>query len=161
MELNQIEERGEHLRERGGKVSLSQWFLFLLSLLGDTEDLYIHLMKLRSRNLRAYIQLWQLERGLTSTSLSPSPSTGTGKSVLLREIIASLRRKYSSSPDVVAVTASTGIAACNIGGVTLHSFSGIGLGLEDASLLIQKIRKNKKASGRWMRTKVLIIDESK
>lgn len=64
-----------------------------------------------------------------------------------------------SSPDAVAVTASTGIAACNIGGVTLHSFGGAGLALEDVKLLVGKIRKNKKAAARWARTKVLIIDE--
>jgi hypothetical protein len=34
---------------------------------------------------------------------------GTGKSVLLREIIKTLRKKYVKSPDAVAVTASTGI----------------------------------------------------
>ena len=34
---------------------------------------------------------------------------GTGKSVLLREIIKALRKKYVKSPDAVAVTASTGI----------------------------------------------------
>ena len=33
---------------------------------------------------------------------------GTGKSVLLREIIKSLRKKYSKIPDAVAITASTG-----------------------------------------------------
>lgn len=53
----------------------------------------------------------------------------------------------------------TGIAACNIGGVTIHSFGGIGLGTESAEDLATKIRKNKKASARWSRTKVLIIDE--
>lgn len=52
-----------------------------------------------------------------------------------------------------------GIAACNIGGVTIHSFAGIGLGRESAEDLANKIRKNKKASARWLRTKVLIIDE--
>jgi ATP-dependent DNA helicase PIF1 len=51
-------------------------------------------------------------------------SAGTGKSVLLREIIKSLRIKWKSHTDAVAVTASTGIAACNIGGVTIHSFGG-------------------------------------
>lgn len=51
-------------------------------------------------------------------------SAGTGKSVLLREIIAALRLKYRSRPDAVAVTASTGIAACNIGGTTIHRFAG-------------------------------------
>ncbi|KAF1849288.1 uncharacterized protein K460DRAFT_245076, partial [Cucurbitaria berberidis CBS 394.84] len=69
-------------------------------------------------------------------------SAGTGKSVLLREIIAALRKKYVREPDRVAVTASTGLAACNIGGVTLHSFSGIGLGKEPAEDLVKKIRRN-------------------
>ncbi|KAJ7289130.1 hypothetical protein C8J57DRAFT_1046719 [Mycena rebaudengoi] len=52
-----------------------------------------------------------------------------------------------------------GIAACNIGGITIHSFSGIGLGVESAEVLVAKIKKNKKAATRWLRTKVLIIDE--
>ncbi|KAK5989155.1 ATP-dependent DNA helicase PIF1 [Cladobotryum mycophilum] len=84
---------------------------------------------------------------------------GTGKSVLMRAIINKLRAKYSREPDRIAVTASTGLAACNIGGITLHSFSGIGLGKEDASALVKKIRRNQKAKNRWLRTKCLIIDE--
>jgi ATP-dependent exoDNAse (exonuclease V) alpha subunit len=85
---------------------------------------------------------------------------GTGKSVLLREIIVSLRRKYRSSADAVAVTASTGMAACNIGGSTIHSFAGIGLGELPVDGLVNRVKKNKKASGRWLRTKVLVVDES-
>jgi hypothetical protein len=46
---------------------------------------------------------------------------GTGKSVLLREIIRELREREM----IVAVTASTGIAAVNIRGKTLHSFAGV------------------------------------
>ena len=57
------------------------------------------------------------------------------------------------------MTASTGLAACNVGGVTLHSFSGIGLGKESAPELIKKIKRNAKAKTRWLRTEVLIIDE--
>lgn len=57
------------------------------------------------------------------------------------------------------MTASTGLAACNIGGQTLHSFAGIGLGKEDVPTLVQKIRRNAKAKNRWLRTKTLIIDE--
>ena len=49
---------------------------------------------------------------------------GTGKSVLMRAIIAELQKKHAKDPERVAVTASTGLAACNIGGTTLHSFSG-------------------------------------
>jgi ATP-dependent DNA helicase PIF1 len=71
-----------------------------------------------------------------------------------------MRQKHVKSPDVVAVTASTGIAACNIGGVTLHSFGGVGLGQETATILAEKIKMNQKASSRWKRTQALIIDES-
>lgn len=86
-------------------------------------------------------------------------SAGTGKSVLLRETIKVLRGKYKREPDRVAVTASTGLAACNVGGVTLHSFAGIGLGKETVPELVKKIKRNQKAKQRWMRTKILIIDE--
>ncbi len=84
---------------------------------------------------------------------------GTGKSVLMREIIAELRKAYVREPDRLAVTASTGLAACNIGGVTLHSFGGIGLGKESVPELVKKIKRNQKAKMRWMRTKTLIVDE--
>jgi ATP-dependent DNA helicase PIF1 len=59
----------------------------------------------------------------------------------------------------VAVTASTGLAACNVGGVTLHSFSGVGLGKESVTDLVRKVKRNPKARTRWLRTKVLVIDE--
>lgn len=49
---------------------------------------------------------------------------GAGKSVLMRAIISELKKKHARDPERVAVTASTGLAACNIGGITLHSFSG-------------------------------------
>jgi ATP-dependent DNA helicase PIF1 len=57
---------------------------------------------------------------------------GTGKSVLMREVIAEMRRKYAKREGAVAVTASTGLAACNIGGMTLHSFAGTAHYLEHA-----------------------------
>lgn len=94
-----------------------------------------------------------------SKSVFFTGSAGTGKSVLLREIISGLREKYKRESDRVAVTASTGLAACNIGGVTLHSFAGIGLGKEPVEELVKKIKRNQKAKHRWMRTKVLVIDE--
>ena len=43
--------------------------------------------------------------------------------------------------------------------MTIHSFAGIGLGVEDVNTLVDKIKKNRKASSRWHRTQVLIIDE--
>ncbi|KAK9478350.1 PIF1-like helicase-domain-containing protein [Lipomyces japonicus] len=86
-------------------------------------------------------------------------SAGTGKSVLLREIIKNLHQKYGQYTDSVAITASTGLAACNIGGVTLHSFAGIGLGKDNVKVLFDKVKKNKKSYQRWLKAKVLIMDE--
>lgn len=42
---------------------------------------------------------------------------GTGKSLLLRAIIMALKKRHASKPEVVSVTASTGMAASNIGGI--------------------------------------------
>lgn len=104
-------------------------------------------------------------------------AAGTGKSVLLRHIIRQLQLKYdpfrqsNKILDIikagggggqkvsVAVTASTGLAACNIGGVTLHSFAGIGLGKEPVETLVKKIRRNKRVVKRWKNVKVLVLDE--
>lgn len=94
-----------------------------------------------------------------SKSVFFTGSAGTGKSVLMRDIITALKKKYAKEPERVAVTASTGLAACNIGGVTLHSFGGIGLGKESVSELVKKIKRNQKAKNRWIKTKILIIDE--
>ncbi|ORY21719.1 hypothetical protein LY90DRAFT_431678, partial [Neocallimastix californiae] len=57
--------------------------------------------------------------------------------------------------------ASTGIAAINIGGCTLHSFLGLGLARENMDILKNKISKNNGAKNRWRNAKILIIDESK
>jgi hypothetical protein len=92
------------------------------------------------------------------TSLIPL-LPGTGKSVLLREIIAALRKKFVNKEDSIAVTASTGMAACNIGGMTVHSWSGIGLGTGTVEQICSIVRRNKKALNRWLKAKVLVIDE--
>ncbi|CAG8781719.1 26020_t:CDS:2, partial [Racocetra persica] len=61
--------------------------------------------------------------------------------------------------DAVAVTATTGLAALNIGGTTLHYFAGIGLGQGTIQELVKKVRDNRSARQRWIDCKVLIIDE--
>lgn len=57
------------------------------------------------------------------------------------------------------MSASTGMAACNVGGQTIHSFAGIGLGEDPVPTLITRIRKNTKTKNRWLKCKVLVIDE--
>jgi ATP-dependent DNA helicase PIF1 len=79
---------------------------------------------------------------------------GTGKSVLLRAIIKLLRRKSGG----VAITAPTGIAGMNIGGLTIHSWAGIGLGKETVEELVGVL--SSKAVKRWTNTRALVIDES-
>lgn len=83
------------------------------------------------------------------------PATGTGKSVLLREIIKTL----GGPSDFVAITASTGIAGLNIGGSTIHSWSGVRLGKESADDLANRIYFSKFYKARWKDVKTLIIDE--
>lgn len=84
---------------------------------------------------------------------------GTGKSVLLGKIVKSLTQKYLEDRDCVAVTASTGLAASNISGTTLHRFAGIGIGKAPTTKLINEILTNRVKWRRWLKVRVLIIDE--
>lgn len=86
-------------------------------------------------------------------------SAGTGKSVLLKMIIKELNQKFSENPLELAVTASTGMAACQVGGTTLHRFAGIGLGQEEPEELALQIKRRYTAHQRWLRVKALVIDE--
>lgn len=61
-------------------------------------------------------------------------------------------------PDVTMVTASTGSSACLIGGVTLHSFAGIGNGECTVERGIELASKTPNAQV-WRKCKTLIIDE--
>ena len=114
-----------------------------------------------------------LERVKRGESLFFTGSAGVGKSVLTSTIIRELRDKYGGQPRAVAVTATTGIAACNIGGTTLHSWAGIGLGKGEAHDMAWQINNEgevtedqKKKMGnpdrtaaRWRECRVLIVDE--
>lgn len=98
-----------------------------------------------------------LEMALSGVSLFYSGAAGTGKSYLLGIMIGELRKKYGDH--AVTVTASTGLAAINVGGTTLHSFAKIGMGYDDAEMMIQRVNKNPEIKAKWRQTKVLIIDE--
>ncbi|CAH9100238.1 unnamed protein product [Cuscuta europaea] len=82
---------------------------------------------------------------------------GTGKTVLVRTIIRTLRKIHGRSR--VYATASTGVAACALNGCTLHSFAGIGLGEAPAEELLRKVNSHKITRLRWKEARVLIIDE--
>jgi ATP-dependent DNA helicase PIF1 len=77
---------------------------------------------------------------------------GTGKSALLQYLC-------SQYPDL-HVTASTGIAALNVGGCTLHSWASLGIGEEPAQKIAHRIIEAKKTPFYMMKTASrLAIDE--
>lgn len=80
---------------------------------------------------------------------------GTGKSFLLNY----LKRHYGQLG--LAVTASTGIAAVNIGGSTIHSWAGIGLANLPIDQIIANLFSGKmsKIRRRIKETRILAIDE--
>jgi ATP-dependent DNA helicase PIF1 len=80
---------------------------------------------------------------------------GTGKSFLLKTITRYLPRA------TCFITASTGIAASLIGGVTVHSFAGISA--NDLALpidkIVAKIQNSKRKMDNWRKVRHLVIDE--
>lgn len=84
-------------------------------------------------------------------------SAGTGKSVILRELVKRLHMKYGKN--AIGVTASTGLAACNIGGITINRLSGVGIGERKAADLLAIVKRKMETKEQWKRLKVLIIDE--
>lgn len=84
-------------------------------------------------------------------------SAGTGKSVVLRQMVQRLCSKHGAVN--VGVTASTGLAACNIGGLTVHKYLHLGLGSASAAQIATKIKRNGTAKKRWTALAVLVIDE--
>lgn len=80
-------------------------------------------------------------------------SAGTGKSKLLHII----REMIGTSE--VAFTAPTGIAACNIGGVTIHSFAGLTLQPGSVEQRAKSCANKPHIAYKWTRTKTLVIDE--
>lgn len=79
--------------------------------------------------------------------------------MLLREIIRLLKGPESVERLEVAITASTGIAGLNIGGSTIHSWAGIGLGKESKEDLAEHVMSKEQPRKRWSKCKTLILDE--
>jgi ATP-dependent DNA helicase PIF1 len=82
-------------------------------------------------------------------------NAGTGKSFVVERLL----KYYLRNGSHVGVTASTGVAALNIGGTTLHSWAGIGLGDADVNSLYIDLLKKKKARMRILMSSALFIDE--
>ena len=77
---------------------------------------------------------------------------GVGKSWLIKYFT---ERTYKN----VAITSTTGVSSLIIGGSTLHSYLGIGLGRDSVNKLVSNIRKKSFYKNRWLELDILIIDE--
>lgn len=84
-------------------------------------------------------------------------SAGTGKSLLLRHARTHFRDLYLK----LGVVGSTGIAAVNVGGLTLHTWAGLGMGDEKAAKIVNRILfdSNRRAFENITQTNHLAIDE--
>lgn len=82
-------------------------------------------------------------------------NAGTGKSFLIKEMKYRLRDK----PKRIVVTGTTGIAAYNIGGITINSFMGVGTGESSIGDLMKRVNGRNGARARIRAVDVLIIDE--
>ena len=80
---------------------------------------------------------------------------GSGKTHTINELIGWLR----ASGIEPSVTAATGIAATHVGGMTLHSWSGIGISESLARADVDRIASKENVARRLQKAKVLIIEE--
>ncbi len=91
----------------------------------------------------------------TGASVFLTGEPGSGKSYVAARFVSYPRRE--SIP--VAVTASTGIAAAQLGGMTVHAWSGIGTRSAMTRSDLDAITKNRRTTDRIKKTRALIIDE--
>lgn len=96
-----------------------------------------------------------IELALAGHNIFLTGRAGTGKSYTLNKIIKALEKQNK----IVAVTASTGIAATHIGGNTIHSWAGIGIKDRLETDDLWKLKNNKFTFQRLSETQILIIDE--
>lgn len=96
-----------------------------------------------------------LETMLLGHNIFLTGPPGSGKTYLLKEFLKLAQQKQLK----VAVTATTGIAATHLDGVTIHSWAGLGLAdrLNDKSKI--KLLKNFNLVERYNSTDILVIDE--
>ena len=82
-------------------------------------------------------------------------SAGTGKTFLLNEFIEYLKKEKVK----VSVTASTGIAATHLGGITIHSWSGMGIESKLSDKQVKSLLIKEELRKRIKEAEILIIDE--
>ncbi len=91
----------------------------------------------------------------TGANVFLTGAPGSGKTHVLRQYIEWLRL-HEIEP---AVTASTGVAATHIHGVTIHAWSGIGISAQLSPYELDRIMSKEPVVKKIQNTQVLVIDE--
>ncbi|HOX29717.1 MAG TPA: AAA family ATPase [Candidatus Paceibacterota bacterium] len=82
-------------------------------------------------------------------------AAGSGKTFLLNRYIEYLKQRNIG----IAITASTGIAATHINGMTIHSWSGLGVRDSLDGKTVKDLKERYYLKSRYKKTEVLVIDE--
>lgn len=114
----------------------------------QTQQSLMSSLTLRSEQQKAY-SLFTQKKNVFVTGPG-----GTGKTTMIKLYV----KMYKNNRNI-SVTSTTGASALLIGGTTLHSFLGIGLGKQSVDNMIQKIRMWSWLKQRWCSLDCLIIDE--
>jgi hypothetical protein len=118
-------------------------------------------------NLRSTLNAEQckvVESILSGHSTFFTGPAGSGKSHVLSTLLKANEEGIGNGlnngkPRKIIVTATTGVAACNVGGVTIHSFAGVGAGNASAAEIAKRVMGNEYTKGRWREVDILVIDE--
>ena len=98
-------------------------------------------------------QEYAIQKVLNNENIFLTGSPGTGKSYLLRYIIQLLKHKN------LGITATTGCAAVNIGGNTLHSYFGLKPNIDINKYIRRLISGKSVIKNKLEKLDILIIDE--
>jgi ATP-dependent DNA helicase PIF1 len=91
----------------------------------------------------------------TGTNVFLTGEPGSGKTHTVNTYVEWLRERGIEP----SITASTGIAATHVSGMTIHAWSGIGVLRDLSEYELDRISSNERVSRRVRHTKILIIDE--
>ena len=106
-----------------------------------------------------------VEAVLSGHSVFFTGPAGSGKSHVLSTIVRLLGderyalRDRGGKPRKIAITATTGIAACNVGGITINSFAGVGTAEGSIADMCARVMGNEYSKKRWRDHDILVVDE--
>lgn len=104
-----------------------------------------------------------VESVLSGNSVFFTGPAGSGKSHVLKSLLKANELGLGPNGTIgesksIVLTATTGVAACSIGGTTIHSFAGITPNASAAEC-VKRIMGNEYAKKRWRDCDILVVDE--